>query len=114
MVNIFGEFCMEMFPMKWTLKLEPIDEPGILRSTVVGLIERPEPTCEADLGLTPMTMASFVRSKLIGAGGLIRFLDICAFTVHGTKLAPAAVPTSRRPLPVSFHIARHLNCGICR
>jgi hypothetical protein len=24
------------------------------------------------------------------------------------------VPTSRRPLPVSFHIARHLNCGICR
>ncbi|MGO8846264.1 MAG: hypothetical protein ACLQFI_13175 [Methylocella sp.] len=81
---------------------------------LVGLIERPEPTCEADLGLTPMTMASFVRSKLIGAGGLIRFLDICAFTVHGTKLAPAAVPTSRRPLPVSFHIARHLNCGICR
>jgi len=52
---------------------------------LVGLIERPEPTCEADLGLTPMTMASFVRSKLIGAGGLIRFLDICAFTVHGTK-----------------------------
>ena len=43
--------------MKWTLKLEHIDEPGILRSTVVGLIERPEPTCEADLGLTPMTMA---------------------------------------------------------
>ncbi len=44
--------------MKWTLKLEPIDEPGILRSTVVGLIERPELTCEADLGLTPVTMAS--------------------------------------------------------
>ena len=81
--------------MKWTLKLEHIDEPGILRSTVEGLIERPEP-------------------KIIDAGGLIRFLDICAFTVHGTKLAPAAVPTSRRPLPVSFHIARHLNCGICR
>jgi len=58
MVNIFGEFCMEMFPMKWTLKLEHIDEPGILRSTVEGLIERPEPTCEADLGLTPVTMAS--------------------------------------------------------
>ena len=58
MVNIFGEFCTEMFPMKWTLKLEPIDEPGILRSTLVGLIERPELTCEADLGLTPVTMAS--------------------------------------------------------
>ena len=44
--------------MKWTLKLEHIDEVGILRSTVVGLIERPELTCEADLGLTPMTIAS--------------------------------------------------------
>ena len=58
MVNIFGEFCMEMFPMKWTLKLERIDEPGILRSTVGGLIERPELTREADLGLTPVTKAS--------------------------------------------------------
>ena len=56
MVNIFGEFCMEMFPMKWTLKLERIDEPGILRSTVGG--PHPELTCEADLGLTPVTMAS--------------------------------------------------------
>jgi hypothetical protein len=31
-----------MFPMKWTFKLEHIDEAGILRLTVVGLIERPE------------------------------------------------------------------------
>jgi hypothetical protein len=43
---------MEQFPMKWTLKLEHIDEAGILRSTVVGLIERPELTSEADLGLS--------------------------------------------------------------
>jgi hypothetical protein len=46
--------------------------------------------------------------------GLIRFLNICAFARQGTKLAPAAVPTSRHPLPVCFHIARHPNCGICR
>jgi hypothetical protein len=38
--------------MKWTLKLEHIDESGILQSTVVGFIERPELTSEADLGLT--------------------------------------------------------------
>jgi hypothetical protein len=47
MVNIFGELRMEVFPMKWTLNLEHIDEAGILRSTVMGLIERPELTCEA-------------------------------------------------------------------
>jgi hypothetical protein len=45
MVNIFGEFCMEMFPMKWTLKLERIDEPRILRSTVGG----PHRASRADL-----------------------------------------------------------------
>jgi hypothetical protein len=44
---------MEGFPMKWmTLKLEHIDEAGILQSTVVGFIERPELTSEADFGLT--------------------------------------------------------------
>ena len=37
--------------MKWTLKLEHIDEAGILRSSVTGLIERTELTCEADLSL---------------------------------------------------------------
>ena len=52
MVKLFGEFRMEMLPMKWTLKLDHIDQAGILRSTVVGLIERPELTCTADLGLT--------------------------------------------------------------
>ena len=93
--------------MKWTLKLEHIDEPGILRSTVEGLIERPEPTCEADLGLTPMTMASVVRSKIICAGGLIQFFG--HLRIHDPRYE-----ASRRPLPVSFHIARHLNCGICR
>jgi hypothetical protein len=38
--------------MKWTVKLERIDEAGNLHSTTVGYIERPEPTSEADLGLT--------------------------------------------------------------
>jgi hypothetical protein len=38
--------------MKWTLKVERIDEAGNLHSTVVGFIERPELTSEADLGLT--------------------------------------------------------------
>ena len=33
-----------------------------------------------------------MRSEaVISRGGSIRFLDICAFTPHGTKLAPAAV-----------------------
>ena len=38
--------------MKWTLKLEHIDEAGILQSTVVGFIERTELASEADFGLT--------------------------------------------------------------
>ena len=38
--------------MKWTVKIERIDEAGILHSTTVGYVERPELTSEADLGLT--------------------------------------------------------------
>ncbi len=38
--------------MKWTMKLERIDEAGNLHSTTVGYVERPELTSEADLGLT--------------------------------------------------------------
>ena len=38
--------------MKWTLKLERIDEAGNLHSTTVAYVERPELTSEADLGLT--------------------------------------------------------------
>ena len=38
--------------MKWTLKLEHIDDAGILQSTMVGFIESSELTSEADLGLT--------------------------------------------------------------
>ncbi len=37
--------------MKWTLKLERIDEAGNLHSTTVAYVERPELTSEADLGL---------------------------------------------------------------
>ena len=46
------EFLAEGFSMKWTLKVKRIDEAGNLHSTVVGFIERPELTSEADLGLT--------------------------------------------------------------
>ena len=38
--------------MKWTLKLERIDEAGTLESRVVGHIERPELGSEADVGPT--------------------------------------------------------------
>ena len=38
--------------MKWTLKLERIDEVGSMGSRVVGHIERPELGSEAGLGLT--------------------------------------------------------------
>ena len=38
--------------MKWTVKLERVDEAGKLHSTTVGHIERPALTSEADLGLT--------------------------------------------------------------
>jgi hypothetical protein len=38
--------------MQWTVKIERIDEAGILHSTTVGHIERHELTSEADLGLT--------------------------------------------------------------
>ncbi len=38
--------------MKWTGKLERIDEAGNLHSTTVSRFERPELTSEADLGLT--------------------------------------------------------------
>ncbi len=38
--------------MKWTLKLERIDEVGSLESRAVAHIERPELGPEADLGLT--------------------------------------------------------------
>jgi hypothetical protein len=53
MVNIFGEFYMEMFPMKWTLKLEHIDEQGSLRSTVGG----PHRPSRADLRGGPRSHA---------------------------------------------------------
>ncbi len=38
--------------MKWTVKLERVDETGNLHSTTVGHVERPELRSEADLGLT--------------------------------------------------------------
>jgi hypothetical protein len=38
--------------MNWTVKLERIDEAGNLQSTIVGYVERPDLTSEADLGLT--------------------------------------------------------------
>ena len=38
--------------MKWTVKLERVDEAGNLHSTTVGQVERPELRSEADLGLT--------------------------------------------------------------
>lgn len=38
--------------MKWTMKLERIDEAGNFHSATVGYIERPELTSECDLGLT--------------------------------------------------------------
>jgi hypothetical protein len=38
--------------MKWTVKLERIDEAGNLHSATVGHNERPELTSESDLGLT--------------------------------------------------------------
>ena len=38
--------------MNWTVKLERIDEAGKLQSTIVGYVERPDLTSEADLGLT--------------------------------------------------------------
>ena len=44
--------CWRRFSMKWTVKLERIDEAGNLHSTTVGYVERPELTSEADLGLT--------------------------------------------------------------
>jgi len=39
------------FPMRWLLKLERIDEAGVLQSRTIGHIERPELASEADLGL---------------------------------------------------------------
>ena len=41
--------------MKWTLKVERIDEAGNLHSTVVGFIERPELTSTL---VSPMTTVS--------------------------------------------------------
>jgi hypothetical protein len=38
--------------MNWVVKLERIDEAGNLQSTIVGYVERPDLTSEADLGLT--------------------------------------------------------------
>ena len=45
-------------PDEMDVEVERIDEPRICDQPLVGLIERPELTCEADLGLTPVTMAS--------------------------------------------------------
>ena len=44
--------------MKWTVKIERIDEAGILLSTTVGYVERPELTSEAATLVSPMIMAS--------------------------------------------------------
>jgi hypothetical protein len=44
--------CWRRFSMKWTVKLERIDEAGNSHSTTVGYVERPELTSEAELGLT--------------------------------------------------------------
>ena len=38
--------------MRWTVKLERVDEAGNLHSTTVGHVERPELRSEADFGLT--------------------------------------------------------------
>ena len=38
--------------MKWRVKIERVDEAGILHSTTVGYVDRPELTSEADVGLT--------------------------------------------------------------
>ncbi len=44
--------CLREFSMKWTVKLERIDEAENFHSATVGHIERPELTSESDLGLT--------------------------------------------------------------
>jgi hypothetical protein len=47
--------------MKWTLKIERVDEAGILESRVVGHIECPALESEADLGLTHVEGKSLIR-----------------------------------------------------
>jgi hypothetical protein len=50
--------------VKWRLKLEHIDEAGILQPTLVGFIERSELTSEADLGLTREDGKYLVRQSI--------------------------------------------------
>ncbi len=124
--------------MKWTLKLERIDEAGNLHSTTVAYVERPELTSEADLGLThddgkyllPRVQAEVaqeqvrpssrkfgpvwpvvvsVPSKNIGAGGSTRCLDICAFMRLASRPAFAGGLPRRLLWPSSFRTALRLS-----
>jgi hypothetical protein len=52
--------------MKWTVKLECIDEAGNLHSATIGYVERPELTCKADLGLTHDDRKYLIRLSICG------------------------------------------------
>ena len=124
--------------MKWTVKIERIDEAGISHSATVGHIERPELTSESDLGLTHddgkyllrrvqaeiaqdqvhaliskvrpcLAVVVCVPSKNIGADGSTRCLDICAFMRLASRPAFADVLPLRLPWPSSFRITLRLN-----
>jgi hypothetical protein len=124
--------------MKWTLKLECIDEAGNFLSATVGHIERPALMSESDLGLTHDDGKFLIRrvqaeiaqdqvrafiskirpcpccgrlapSKNIGAGGSTRCLDICAFMRLASRPAFAGSRPPRLLWPSSFRIALRLS-----
>jgi hypothetical protein len=97
---------MEGFPMKWQLKLERIDEAGILQSTVVGFIERPELTSEQISGLCRIPHADeaawkdvrSLRREGIELLGWAQFAParICPVRIMCTTSAPARVAAADR------------------
>ncbi len=125
--------------MKWTLKLERIDEAGILQSTVVGLIERPELTSEADLGLAhddgkylirqvqaeiahDQVRALISRTRPCPSCGRLRpikehrrrRIDTIFWPFAHSRPTVQILRLWRSQLPLYFHIVRHPSYGICR
>jgi hypothetical protein len=93
--------------VKWRLKLEHIDEAGILQPTLVGFIERSELTSEADLGLTREDGKYLVRQSIRNRPRSSRPIDCKGATLPLRRSASCEDHRRRRIDTVFGHLHIH-------
>ena len=82
--------------MNWMVKRERIDEAGNLQSTIVGYVERPDLTSEADLGVSGILCARPVASSRLNE----------PLVEHDGELGLCLEPLARRHFPLPGGLAQ--------